>query len=540
MKTRKHDFSIYLLKPDVDVDTALDDEHDLVPIGATNLPPDSALYLLEGESELWWPVYLGIEKEIRKNRLGAILFVRADARLFAITFGNVASQLCPEGFEREFGLRVTLNSIDPDKLSGTETLSPAAGRQRRTVLPIETDLTVLDFDQNSDVLKSLSGKVNDDLLSIFSSVSGTDYVRVKSDVPAPRLGELCSTLLKLSRMTSYKKRFPQIGKISRVTDPVVIRQLDLQLVQAVVARSSALSLTIPDLTEFPHGVTAKFSGGGARGRQFDDIYIAPYFDHLDRLPDASSISIDALRRGHKLVLCGTGPSKKYPVYKCLVFDTALNGAPYHLLDGQWYYVSKQYIADLTTDLDVFWKQSALPDYNHSSEGEFNEDAAKRLPHITCFDKTNVSPIKRHGIEPCDLLSIHGERLRFWHVKRSTLSFMLSHLFSQGANSVHILKREPEAVKAFRAHIRTRAPSEIRNAILDRLDGGLFEVRFVIVTHKEPTDRSANLPLFSKITLRRTIKDLAAYAVRTRFEFVRDVTPEKRASKSKSTAKVHAK
>ncbi len=538
MTKRTHDFSIYLLKPGVDAETALDDEHELTRITASNLPPNSQLFLLEGEADVWWPAYLGIDKSLRRNRLGAVLFVTAASRLFAVTFGRVSSQLCDESYEREFGLRVTLNSLDELKLSATDTLSPAGGRQRRTQLPIEADLTVLDFDQNSDVLKRLSGKVREEFKSIFSSVSGTDCVRVRSNIAAPKLGELCSALLKLSRLNDYKKRFPQIGKIARVTDPATVRKLDNKLVAAVNGRSALLNLTVPDLTTYPHGANAKFVGGGRRAASFSDVFVEPYFEFLDSLDQNGVVNIETLRRAHKLQLESDQGTQKYPLYRCLVFDTSLKpaGPMYHLLDGQWYRVAKDYVIDLQKELDLAWSVSELPAYSHGSEGAFNQHVAAEDKQFICLDTSSMSPVRKHRVEPCDLLSIDGHWLRLWHVKRSTLSFMLSHLFSQGANSIHLLKQEPSAVENLRALVKARAQSG-QGPFLTAIDGGLFEVRFVIVTHKNPMAKAANLPLFSKITLRRTAKELRAYGVRTRFEFVEDQSPK--ATKKAKVKRVHA-
>jgi len=528
MKKKSYSFSIYLLKQGFDEENSLDEDHDLEPASARNLPPNSRLFLLDGESELWWPVYLGIEKAVRRNRVGAVLFVRSSGRVFALTFGQVGHLLCDESFEHEFGLIVTLNSLDPNKLKSTDTISPGPGKWRRTQLPIETDLTVLDFDQNGDVLKSLTGRVRDEFKTIFSSISGSDSVKVRSDFPAPQLGKLCEALFNLFQRTDYKQNFPEIGKIARISDPTITDKLDERLLVAVQSRSPWLNLTIPALLEIPNGHIARFAGAG-RGTPFTDVYIEPYFEYLDASPN-SVVAIDTLKRSHKLILKGefTDGKKTFSVYRCLVFDTALDdGCLYHLLDGHWYRVDRDFVDELQSSLDGLWRQSSLPDFSQRSEGLYNVHVGVSDPKFVCLDTSSISPIKKHRIEPCDLLSVFRTRLRLWHVKRSTLSFSLSHLFNQGANSLHILKREPRAVENLRKLIEKHAEGALRERLIWALDGGLFEVNFAIVTHKDANAKAANLPLFSKITLRRTAKELLAYGVRTRFEFIRDVSEKKK-------------
>jgi uncharacterized protein (TIGR04141 family) len=534
MKPKTHAFSIYLLKKNVEPLDALSDEHELEPAKASNLPPDSELYLLEGEADLWWAVYLGLEKNIRKNRVGAVLFVKSKGRWFVITFGQVRHLLDDEKYEHEFGLRVTLNSIDPNKLRGTDTYTPGIGRLQRVHLPIATDLTVLDFDQNSQIMKNIAGKVRDEFKELFSGISGSDAVQVRSNILAPKLGDLCASLLMLSQREDYKEAFPQIGRIARTTDPAIVRRLNQQLVKAVRGRSPYLNLTVPELIDFDAGHVAHFIGAGYRGAKFHDIYIEPYFNYIDKL-DHDDISLDALKKSHRLVVSGNYP--KFSLFKCLIFDTELagDGALYHLFGGQWYRVEKDYVDELIKALDPLWEVGVLPDFHQKTEGQFNLDVALANPKYACLDTSSFSPVKKHRMEPCDLLSTHGNRLRFWHVKRSTLSFALSHLFNQGTNAIHLLKQEPKAREKLRKLVQQRCSTEAAERILPRVDGGLYDVAFAIITHKPEEAKSANLPLFSKISLLRSAKELRAYGVRMRFQFVRDIS-EKTAKKTKKPSK----
>jgi uncharacterized protein (TIGR04141 family) len=68
-----------------------------------------------------------------------------------------------------------------------------------------------------------------------------------------------------------------------------------------------------------------------------------------------------------------------------------------------------------------------------------------------------------------------------------------------------------------------------------LDDQRHQVVFVIVTHKSKANRSANLPLFSRISLMRNMKSLQVMSVRAAFGFVEDKTP-KTAGKKKTRKK----
>jgi uncharacterized protein (TIGR04141 family) len=56
------------------------------------------------------------------------------------------------------------------------------------------------------------------------------------------------------------------------------------------------------------------------------------------------------------------------------------------------------------------------------------------------------------VEPCDLLAVREEFALFYHVKVSTLSAHLSHLFNQGVNAIELLRLDPQAVNRLDALI----------------------------------------------------------------------------------------
>jgi len=49
----------------------------------------------------------------------------------------------------------------------------------------------------------------------------------------------------------------------------------------------------------------------------------------------------------------------------------------------------------------------------------------------------------------------------------------------------------------------------------------FEVKYAIITHKNPDDKSDNLPFFSRISLMRTLKQLQLMGLDCVYEFIRD-------------------
>ena len=181
--SRSRSFSIYLLKIGYDSTNALKDNHTLESTtGASHLPAGASLFVQDTPPrEPWWKDYFGVQKPLNQATKGALVFFPAGKRCFALTFGHVYHNLKDESYEYDFGLRVTLNSVIPEKLKSTDTLEPGASRRQRTQIPLESDLTFFDFDRDSKILKSITGKVKDEHKALFLHATGSTNLRISPD-----------------------------------------------------------------------------------------------------------------------------------------------------------------------------------------------------------------------------------------------------------------------------------------------------------------------------------------------------------------------
>jgi uncharacterized protein (TIGR04141 family) len=432
-------------------------------------------------------------------------------RWFALSFGHVAHNLLDSSYEYDFGLRVTLNSLDPRKLKSTDTLDPGAAKRQRTQLLIESELTLFDFDRDSTILRSLTGKVRDEHKDLFRHATGASNLRISTDVEAGELPALCEKLLALYASDAYKEAFPEIQNIVPVRDPAQIEALNGRVLAAFRARDPDLNLTVPEIINYSDNLYVTFGGAG-RGLVYDDVYIGRYFEYLDEHSvELNGMGIEDLRR-HVLVLTDEdGNSRdRYSVYKSFVFDTTLAGAEgetFHLCEGNWYRIENAYIARLNTYLDPLFTDCDLPPYGHASEGEYNAAVAANDSAIACLDAQNMSPAGQTAIEPCDLLTVREGVATFYHVKVSTLSAQLSHLFNQGVNAVELMRLEPQAIDKLEALTRKLMAGGDPDALIALVRDRKYRVVFGIVTRKDPAVRSMNLPLFSRISLMRGMKAL---------------------------------
>lgn len=542
---KSRSFSIYLLKKDYSADNALKDDHKLgKPVEASDLPDKAILYVLDSEPRRpWWRGYFGIRKELSQVLKGALVFMPVGERNFVLSFGHVFHNLNEYSYEYDFGLRVTLNSVDPTLLKSTDILEPGSARRRRTQLPVNSDLTYFDIDRDSTILKSLTGKVKEEYKDLFKHATGASNLRISSPLAPNELVGLCQKLLELYEDDTFKTVFPDIQNISPVKDPLVIEKLNNNLLQAFVEKNDTLNLTVPDLLNYIENVYAAFSGCGG-SELFEDVFVEHYYSYLAKNgKNIKDINIEDFKK-HYLKLVdeeGTVKGGSYSIYKCLIIDTTLGTAKetYHLSEGNWYKISTDYVTKLSEYLDPFCEDLPLPVYNHKREGDYNKDVELNDKTYLCLDTKSISPTGQYDVEPCDLYSVEKDFAQFYHVKVSTLSKELSHLFNQGLNSIELLKSEEQSRKKLDALIdaSTNHSPKQKKAFKSPLLDQNYAVTFAIVTHKDKAQKSANLPLFSRISLRRNLKSLVEImSIRARYGFVKDDS-KKAGGKKKKKKKI---
>lgn len=536
---RSRPLSIHLLKPDFDATNALDDGHTMDgPIGAQKLPPGSQLFLTNSApNPPWWRDYLGIQQALFQSYSGALLFLPSAGRCFAICFGSVSHHLKDEALEYDFGLRVTLNIVDPNKIKATDVLEPDAARRQRTQSPIDSDITFFDFEQDSTVLQRLTGKVKDEYKELVRNATGAQNLRVNSAATAAELIELCAKLYTLYESDAYQMTFPNLRSVAPVRDPTVLDQLNAKAIAALRTKEPQLNLAIPVILDYDDNIYVMFSGQG-QSEICDDLFPAPYFEYLESKGfDLQGLTIEQIKKQHRVNLTNEhGDTREsYSVFKCLIYDCAMDDASttqYHLCGGHWYRVETDYLVELEGYLDKYFDEYALPEFNHENEADYNLAVADAMPDFVCLDTTSIAPLGQHQVEPCDLFTIAGGVAEFFHVKVSTLSARLSHLFHQGTTAIELLKLHPQAKERLEHLLGENGGVTLTSAQKALVEADDFAVRYVIITHKPADGKSRNLPLFSKISLRKSLRALSLMRVHASFGFVHDATTLTKIAKPK--------
>ena len=297
---------------------------------------------------------------------------------------------------------------------------------------------------------------------------------------------------------------------------------------------------MPEIQNYGDGLWGTFSGAGG-GKVYDDIFIARYYDYLAEAPvELDAIALPELKR-HNLVLTGEDGSSvrdRFTIFKCLIFDTTLDDGKrtFHLCEGNWYLIDTDYVTKLTTYLDPLCKDTTLPNFAHANEGDYNEKASEASETRVCLDKTSVAPQGQKQVEPCDIYELADGKAVLHHIKISTLSGQLSHLFNQGTNSVKLLRADDEAMGKLEAMVSAKVDDAKADEFVAPLKTDQIKVAFGIVTHKPKGGKSLNLPLFSRISLMRCMKELKVMGIEAEFGFIADESSKSDGKKKKRKTK----
>ncbi|WP_072803098.1 DUF6119 family protein [Rhodococcoides yunnanense] len=522
-------FSIYLLKDGWDASNALrpDTVLEEVDDDAATLPENAALFVLDSPPRPpWWKSYFAIDADLTQSLKGAILFLEVDERVFAITFGHVAHNLEDASYEYDFGLRTSMNALDPDKIKNTDVLEPGSARRQRTQLSVDSDIALFDFDRDATILKSLTGKVRSDLKDLIKHATGSANLKISSAVKPPDLPDLCASVYELYCGDQYKESFPEIQNIAPIKDPTLIGKLDKVLIDQMRAKSTDIELSIPEMIDYASNTYISFTGVGL-SKVYDDLSLVSYLQYLQE----NKFSIDKIvvadlkhQTVHMVDQEGGSNWGRFSVYKTILFDASLprDTYAYHLMEGDWYRIEADYLKKLRDYLDPICTSAPLPDCDKHREDEYNEMAAESDADLLCLDKTNISIRKQAQVEPCDLFRVDGDRAVLYHIKISTRSSSLSHLFNQGANSVELLRSEGKAREKLIEILEGKSDGRALGFV-DPVNRKSFKVVFGIITRKDPSGMSRNLPLFSRISLMRNVKYLRLMDAEVELHFIPDVS-----------------
>src|SRR5688572_19422768 len=133
--------------------------------------------------KLFEPVLPSVPSSLRNSTTAASLIVKGESRHFAVTFGLGRHLLRQDVTEDVFGLRVTLNSIDADRIRSIDRQTfDAIASHTKSQSSRDASADQFGLDVQRDLVRAVTGTPRDPSLGIRMSGADSLTVRVAASV----------------------------------------------------------------------------------------------------------------------------------------------------------------------------------------------------------------------------------------------------------------------------------------------------------------------------------------------------------------------
>lgn len=427
-------------------------------------------------------------------------------RIFALTFGHGWTFLRPGVFEERFGLKTTLNIIDPENLRRVNkknmSSTPKDTSEQLTKAGVASDFGI---DIEQDLICSITGKSS--VADFGKTLTGKDSLTVSTKVDLSSIKNFLVMCYDKYNSKDYKKNFEWIDQIAEIKDPKLLEYLDEKMISDI--KNGVLEKTwmaVPEIIDWEDISGFKYKDN-KKSERYDDIHLGEFIKNLSE-DEKDKLSLDTFRKN---IYCfdrnGDTIIHQWKAYNCLyseVKEEKTNNT-YLLSNGKWYEIEKEFAKQVNDDYqDIKSKKTIieLPNYKNKDENDYNIETSKVNSELYSMDRKNISYGGGYSkIEFCDLYSKNKKLI---HVKYYGGSSVLSHLFSQGVVSGELFISDSK----FREKVNEKLPNshKLLNTE-DKPKATEYDVIFGIISHSK---KDLEIPFFSKVTLKNARKRLEAY------------------------------
>lgn len=439
---------------------------------------------------------------------GAVLIVEARDRVFVVIVGQGRHLLNEAAFESDFGLKVVLNTVQPDQLKSVDakTVEENVVHTRRE-LSRNATFSAFGLDVSRDLLRAVTGKPEDETLAPW--VTGSDRLGLPTHATVPELPALAARLLDAYESDVYKEHFDFIDYLRPERDEEQTQRLEKVLLDALRNTHLAdIHLAAPEPLDWSDMDGFRYSTQPPGTPNDSDPRITRYLA-TKNVPD---LTLDDLRGDRMFAVSAatTYAQGSWALFNCIVYEVELDEQLYVLSGGDWFRVNLDFKQRVYEEIDILTtRRLGLPDADvETTEDAYNVKAAEAL-NALCLDKKLVFDGGPDRMEICDVLTREGN---FIHVKQRGSSSTLSHLFTQGINSAERLLQDLD----FRDRARELVSAENPDFALffpeERPAAEAHEITFAVITRSN-RDTPLTLPFFSVVTLRAAALRLRALGFR---------------------------
>jgi uncharacterized protein (TIGR04141 family) len=458
---------------------------------------------------------------------GAVLFLPVADRVVAVCFGHVHIALNNDAFERQFGLKVTLNTVPRGQLRTLDLATPdAVTFQKRVQASKDSDLQEFGVDMLRDLARVAGGTPPDRTFAHF--VAGKDGLSITCEVEAGAIQAKCAEVLAAYRLTVYRREFAWVDNMRRVAEKDVVTDLNQNLFDALAnlraGKPSDLHMTPPEIVDYTEGSELHYNGFGSHGATFHSLSIEDYVAELNRCAFAGDMA--EIKEGHTIKAKGDDQeefSEKWRVYDCFVFETTLGTGKtqqhFVLFAGIWYRVEKQFKDRVEAFFDAIPKAAIIGATACRNEEDLIADLAATRRDLLKLDQQFITAtgVKYANLEACDFFS---KDKKFIHLKDGHSSGPISHLWSQGVVSADAFVTDAGFRKRLRAKIRSLGGGF--EALLPKSTEKVTRDSYGIVygiMRKPYADGTLGLPFFSKVSLQAAAERISQFGIPLSIELI---------------------
>jgi len=516
--------SIRLLREEFDIAEAFKDEYSpgtgRVQLRRSDWPVVEGGELFVGQLFTSRPSWLGFLEEqagpqpenLIASGAGGVLFLPTDDRIFAICFGHIHFALNDEAFERQFGLKVTLNSVPRDGLRTLDLATPdAVTFQKRVQASKDSDLQDFGVDVLRDLARVAGGTPSD--VSFARFAAGRDTLSITCKLTSATLADKCEQVLAVYRSDTYKQRFPWIDNMQVVRIKETLATLDGHLFEAInslrAGDESELHMAPPEIVDYEEGCLLHYNGFGSSGTDFHSLSIEDYVAELNRCEFDGTI--DDIRERHYIKAKAPDAEvfkEQWRVYHCFTLETNLRAddedRSYVLFAGHWYSVDRNFKRQVEARFQAIPRVDIIGPTECRNERELIANLVEHREDLLCLDQVKINPlgVRYANIEPCDFLSSDKQ---FIHLKDGHSSGPISHLWSQGVVSAEALVSDADFRKKLRSVVRGLRNEAVR--LLPAINGRVVRADYTVVygvMRKPYKNGELDLPFFSKVSLQAAV------------------------------------
>ena len=213
--------------------------------------------------------------------------------------------------------------------------------------------------------------------------------------------------------------------------------------------------------------------------------------------------------------------RKWRLYKCIVFEHALNGQYFVLSDGRWLKVDQDFYNEVTAFTnktlheemcEALYADIDISDDNskQNKESIFNSEVCRRRPSAILFDLSKLKIGEgRKDKEFCDVLDLTDEgKIRIINCKPYKNSSSTNFLFSQAKLYCEAFIRDRTFLNEIRKHIKA-SNSQSKQRYLDYIKPDITEINgtdyvvclWLLFDRKNPKPNKSDIPFMAQYELK---------------------------------------